>query len=586
MKNHKERRVEEPAKILSYFKAEAPILVIVTITGILYNVGMGAGPYFEGQMAQCLYDILQHRAVPLDMVKLALSYVAVLALVQVMRAGKRYSVRIFSAQIGWLMRHTLYHSLVHMDSKELRRENLGNMMTKAVSDVDACSEGMRKFTTEVFDTGVVMVVYLALLLGYDWRLTLLACLVIPVAYAMANWLKKIVSETNSAYKACEAQLNQLTMDRVSHALTYRITGREKNRDTGYEAQLAAYERASARANIFEGSMMPIYDAIAMCGMLIIFYFGSRNVLGTGWVQWDIAGFTTYVACFTKLAVKTSHAAKLFNAVQKAQVSWVRLKPLLQLQVTERESSKLEKARPVTLVLDQVSCQYDESSPVLRQICLTAQPGDIVGITGRVACGKSMLGKIFIGEVPWVGTITLNGTDFRALSPEKRKALISYMGHEPELMTASIAENITLGDPIDVWSYLRAVCLDQEVAALPDKENSLAGSSGTQLSGGQQARIALARTLAHARPLLVLDDPFSAVDPKGESRILNNLRTLCPEAVILLISHRLLHFPEFDHVLFLHDGTGTLGTHQELLDSQPEYAELYQKQAEGVDLDAK
>ena len=170
MKNHKERRVEEPAKILSYFKAEAPILVIVTITGILYNVGMGAGPYFEGQMAQCLYDILQHRAVPLDMVKLALSYVAVLALVQVMRAGKRYSVRIFSAQIGWLMRHTLYHSLVHMDSKELRRENLGNLMTKAVSDVDACSEGMRKFTTEVFDTGVVMVVYLALLLGYDWRL--------------------------------------------------------------------------------------------------------------------------------------------------------------------------------------------------------------------------------------------------------------------------------------------------------------------------------------------------------------------------------------------------------------------------------
>ena len=68
--------------------------------------------------------------------------------------------------------------------------------------------------------------------------------------------------------------------------------------------------------------------------------------------------------------------------------------------------------------------------------------------------------------------------------------------------------------------------------------------------------------------------------------MNNLRTLCPEAVILLISHRLLHFPEFDHVLFLHDGTGTFGTHQELLDSQPEYAELYQKQAEGVDLDAK
>ena len=101
-------QIDHPDRILSYFKRELPILGIVTVTGLLYNLGLGAGPYFEGLMAQCLYDILRHDAVPMDMVKIAAAYVVVLGLVQAMRAGKRYSVRIFSAQISWIMRHTLY----------------------------------------------------------------------------------------------------------------------------------------------------------------------------------------------------------------------------------------------------------------------------------------------------------------------------------------------------------------------------------------------------------------------------------------------------------------------------------------------
>lgn len=118
-------------------------------------------------------------------------------------------------------------------------------MTKAMGDVDACTEGMRKFTTEVFDTGVVMVVYLSLLLAYDWRLTLLACLFTPAAYWIANRLKKQVARANGVYKATEARLNTLTLDRVSHALTYRIYGQESRRDAVYENQLTAYEKASA-----------------------------------------------------------------------------------------------------------------------------------------------------------------------------------------------------------------------------------------------------------------------------------------------------------------------------------------------------
>jgi ATP-binding cassette subfamily B multidrug efflux pump len=578
------REVERPDRILSYFGQEKAVLLVVTVTGILYNLGMGAGPYFEGQLAQCLYDIFQGRATAGDMVRLAALYVGVIFLVQLSRAGKRYSVRLFANRVSRTMRHTLYHSLVRLEARQLQQENLGNLMTKAMGDVDACAEGMRKFTTEVFDTGVVMVVYLSLLLAYDWRLTLLACSFTPAAYWIANRLKKQVAQANGVYKATEARLNTLTLDRVSRALTYRIYGQEQNRDAVYENQLTAYEKASARANIFEGALGPLYDAIAMAGTGMIFWFGAKNVQGTGWELWNIASFTTFLACFTKLAVKTSHAAKLFNAVQKAQVSWQRIKPLLQQAAPEEDEQPLGPVEPADLEVRDLACHYPGQEEGLSGISFAAHPGDIIGITGPVACGKSLLGKVFLDEVPWTGTLLCHGENFHTLDRNRRRSLVSYLGHDPELLSTSIGENIALGDPVDVEKYLAMTNLAEEVAAMPQGVDTPVGSEGTRLSGGQQARIALARTLAHARSVLVLDDPFAAVDRKGETKILENIRRAFPDRVILLISHRLTHFPEFTGVLFLEGGRGVFETHAKLMEQEPGYARLVKLQQEGVDLD--
>lgn len=573
--------VKTPDRVLSYFAKEKSVLSVVTVTGLLYNIGMAAGPYFEGKLAQCLYDIITKAARPSAMLKLALLYVAVILLVQAARALKRYYVRIFANDISRIMRHVLYHSLVHKTEKQLGQETLGSLLTKAISDVDACAEGMRKVTTEIFDTGVVMIVYLVMLAVYDWRLTLLSILFTPLAYLIAERLKKQVSSANAAYRESASLLNQMTMDRVSHAVTYRLFGREDNRNEAYETQLTDYEAKSARANIFEGSLTPVYDAFAMTGTVMILYFGSKNVLGTGWTSWDIAGFTTFLACFTKLAVKTSHAAKLFNAVQKARVSWKRIQPLLTpVREPEEPDSPVE---PLTLTFRKVTCGY-QNDTVLSNLSFTARPGEIIGITGVVASGKSMLGKVLLGQVPYTGSIFLGDTDFAPLSDREKVSYITYMGHEPELLSAPISENVSLGDNTDIDKWLSAVCLDRDLAQMRDGSDTSVGASGTELSGGQQARLALARTLAHARSVLVLDDPFAAVDRATETEILKNLRRLMPDRVILLISHRLYHFPEFDHVLFLHDGTAEFSDHAELMKTRPDYANLYDIQRNGGDLD--
>jgi ABC-type multidrug transport system fused ATPase/permease subunit len=168
----KQKNTRDPKKMTSYFWYEAPILVVVTISGLIYNIGMVAGPYFQGQLVQGLYDLLNHKILAYRLIQLSLLYMLVIALVQVCRAIKRFSVRIFANHTSRRMRRLLYNALLHRQFGD----DTGSLMTKAISDVDSCVEGMRKFTTEIFDTGVVMIAYLAMLLYYDVRLTILACM--------------------------------------------------------------------------------------------------------------------------------------------------------------------------------------------------------------------------------------------------------------------------------------------------------------------------------------------------------------------------------------------------------------------------
>ncbi len=556
--------LKHPNQIRTYFKAEIPLLIIVTISGLIYNIGMLAGPYFEGQLAQCLYDITRNKATWHDMWILALFYVFVIALVQIARAIKRFGVRRFANDISRSMRRNLYNSLVHRPQET----DLGSLLTNAIADVDVCAEGIRKFTTELFDTGVVMIAYVCMLLHYDWKLTILCCLFTPIAYLVANQMKNVVTLANAAYKQSASDLSRMTMDRIENSLTYRVYGREQNRDAAYEKALSDYERKSAKANLFEGSLTPLYDAIAMLGAVMILYFGGKNVIGTGWIRWNLAAFTTFLACFTKLAVKTSHAAKLFNAVQKAEVSWKRIQPLMEEPIEDDFQADEVPFTPVTLSFDHVSI-----GSLLQDITFTAKPGEIIGITGEVASGKSVLGKILIGEVDYAGSITLNGKEFRDLSENEKISYISYMGHDPQLLSVSFADNIQLGTNVSAQPYLELTDLDTDL-----KNRSIAesiGDAGSMLSGGQQARLALARTLAHARSILILDDPFAAVDKNTETKVLKNIRKTFPEHTILLISHRLYHFPSFSHVLYLHDHTGTFLTHADMLKQEVGYKKLFE-----------
>ena len=413
---------------------------------------------------------------------------------------------------------------------------------------------------------------------FDWRLGLICMIFPPISYIIAEKMKVVVQKTGAEYKVQSGRLSTATLDRAENAVTYRVYGCEQERKQAYEDNLTAYEKSAVRANIWGTAFPPIYKVIALGGVIFILYFGSRNVLGTGWKSWDIAALATFVSCFAKLSEKSSHAAKLFNAVHKAQVSWKRIKPLMKHENYENADNSVKCG---TLEVKGLTFAYPGGPDIFEDVTFEAEKGNIIGVTGSVACGKSTLGKVFLYEYPYKGSIKIAGNELSELDDAKKAGLAAYLGHDPELFNDTIRNNILMGDDEDVAKLLKAVCFDKEVNDMENGQDTYVGNTGVRLSGGQAQRLALARTLCHKKPLIILDDPFSALDKDTEREIFANLKEYTKDCIVILISHRLYLFPQMDKVIWIENGKTIAGTHDEIMNKCTQYAVLYNEQKGGA-----
>lgn len=579
---------KQPDRMVSYWKKEWKVVLLIALTGTAFNAAMSAGPVLQGGIID---QILAGDPAGEIAAQIGL-YVAVIGLIQGIRFLKRYYVRVFANRTSASMRFVVYRNIMTREIAALRGERTGDLMTRGISDVKACVEGMRKATTEVFDTGVLMAAYIIAMLAYDVRLTAAACVCIPLSMAAAGMLKGVIFRYT---KACREQLSlvtDITYEMAENTMLYRITGAEANNLIKYQEQLQSLERKSVLSNMLENSMQPIYKTISFFGVIAICYFGGQNVIGQ---VWTVGQFTAYLAIFSALAVKASKAAKLFNSVQKAQVSWKRVQPFLRAQeepaIEQQEAAAgssltgtcqsrqaLDLSKGISMT--DMSFSYSAAEKhVVEGITFQAGPGQLIGVTGPVAGGKSTIGLALLGLYPYEGSIRIGGRELRECDMETVSKVLAYMGHDSQLLSDTIYNNITLGDGGDVMPVLHDVCFDEDLKAMPDGIHTLVGNSGVRLSGGQQARLALARALYHNGGILVLDDPFSAVDQKTEHEIIRNIKEHYKDCMILLISHRVACFEQADQVLLVKDGRAVCGTHEGLLETSAVYHALFALQKE-------
>lgn len=569
MKKFVARPCEKPDKIVSYWLSEKATVLIIIISGFIYNGFMAAGPYFQGKLLDSLAENLPFA----EILSVALMFLGSIGIIQFARYFKRFYVRRFANSTSATMRLMVYNNILSAPIRELEQSRPGEMMSRIISDVELCVEGMRKVTTEFFDTGVVLASYLFVMFTLDVRLTLLSCAFVPVAVLIAEKMKKLIYRYSAEFRV-QSDINaSSTLETVSHAILYRQSGLEEQSAERYTQKLEDLEKSAVRAGVAENSLQPLYKCVSILGIAFVVLFGGQNVVEG---SWTIGSFSMYLTLFTMVSQRAAVAAKIFNSAQKSQISWQRLKPYLSGYSEKLSVHKLESA--ANLAIENLSFAYNGAENAVENISFSGQAGDIIGVTGSVASGKSALGLALTGAWAYGGSARLNGRELSELSDAQKAACISYMGHEAELFSDTIENNICMGKAVEVGSVLRDSALDEDLKLMHQTEQAQIGNAGVSLSGGQQARVALARALVSAPPLIVLDDPFSAVDTATEDAIMKRLQENYKNSIIIVLSHRLHTFASMKKIIFIERGAKPIvGTHAEMMEKCEDYASIYNMQ---------
>ncbi|MCP4515310.1 MAG: ATP-binding cassette domain-containing protein, partial [Delftia sp.] len=357
-----------------------------------------------------------------------------------------------------------------------------------------------------------------------------------------------------------------------------------------QATLARAEALSeqlAQANLatirLRSGLQPVYTLLMMTGIVFVIWLGGERVAaGT----MSLGAFVAYLDLYRRFVGRGHRIPQLFNSVQSAGAAFARLEPLLAPPLARREPrfSSLwishipvlkqpipplppRPAGPLAVSLQGVTFRFPGNDAiVLDDVSLEIAPGTIVAVTGPVGSGKSALARTLLGLYPLAaGRVLLGDKLLDSLSQPERAARIGYLPQTPFLFSGTIRENI-LPHPASengasaLERYVPLAALQEDVQAFPHGLDTEIGERGVRVSGGQRQRVALARALATNPGLLVLDDPFSAVDVDTEARIIAGLHAsfgpaAAPEqqATIVFFSHRLAAFPLADLVVVLQGG---------------------------------
>lgn len=578
--------LSNPSQLLSYWRKEWLVFLFIALFGLLYNLGMLFNPYFEGILIDFF---LEEKQSANSILPLLLIYLIGIFLIQFFRMAKRYLVRRFANEVTCMMRKNLFNNLLHESYEEIAHEDMGTLLNRLQSDCNESVEGMRKLTTEIFDTVFLFLFYIAYIFFYDVKMSLFALIPVAVSILVSFLMRKVIFKYSSLSKKSNAMLSKMTYEMMDHAWMYRLYSLDEKNENKYDDSLKDYERKMVKSEVLTDITLPICNVISLIGLISILYLGIGYVSSSASFSyslpylmkdnWTIGAFSTYITTFVLLSSKASHTAKLFSSIEKGLSSWKRIKPYIK---PYEEFSKVEEREGDSLLMKDFSISFDEKR-LFEPFSLEARKGEIIALTGPVACGKTAIGKAFLKDAPYSGSLRLFGKEIHDYTLEERNGNLSYMGHQNNLFTESIKNNISYGEEKSVMDYLSMVSFSEDMENMPLKEETIVGNEGIRLSGGQQERIALARTFYHKKGMIILDDPFSNVDVRTEHEIMMRLKKEACDSILLLFSHRLSYFPYCDKVVCIHkDGSVICSTHSELMEEDEEYKNLFLMQKSEVE----
>lgn len=540
-------------KISTYFKLNKKSFILATIAGVIFNGLMAFVPLVQGELINAYKAQKDAKYIIL----FALSFLAFIVFIQVNRYLKRYFVRDFSNRMVLQMRTVSFQNLIKDDISEFSKTSKGDMMSKTLLDIKDCAEGVRKMLTEVYDSVILMLGYLISMMIMDYKVTLIISIFLITSIIVANLMKKAIFKTTSEYKKTFSKAKDVTLNSLKNEVYYRGFGVSNFYYQKYQDTQDNLEKKSIKSMIFKSSLEPTYQAIAFIGMLFVIYMCGKKVIDDVWL---IGTFSAFLSTYVLVANKVSKVGKIFNAYTTFMVSWKRCSPYLKSKEKQKEiaypTDKLD------LDVNNLSFGFDKDF-VLHNISFHLEKGQSLGICGMIHSGKSTLGAALSGLYNYDGNIKLQGVELKEVRNDIGNNFISYVPSEVEIFNDTIKYNVAFEDK-DIFKEMALSCLDQDVNNFENKEHEVLSHSTTNLSGGQQKRLQIARSLYNNAKLIVMDDPFNAIDLDMSVKITENIINNYKNSIFVLINNKKEILKKLDYIIFLKNDTYLFGTYDELM----------------------
>ncbi|HWR13767.1 MAG TPA: ABC transporter ATP-binding protein [Terriglobales bacterium] len=496
----------------------------------------------------------------------------------------RWVVIGISRDIEFDLRNDLFRHLESLSYSYYQKHRTGDIMARATNDLNAVRmllgpAIMYSANTLVFTAGA-----LAFMIGISPRLTLWAFLPLPVVSIVVQYFGQRIHERFERIQAMFSDISARAQENFSGARIIRAFSQEKSEVALFERENQEYINRSLKLVRLMGMLWPTLQTMLGLAVVLVLWLGGREVILGRMTPGEFVAFNTYMVQLTWPIIALGWVINIF---QRGTASMGRINEILIAQSEIKDRTETLTGTPTEIAGDiefrNLSFSYNSGSDVLENINLKVPAGTSLAIVGPTGSGKTTLVNLIprIYDAP-NAAVLIDGRPIQDYPVDLLRRNIGFVPQETFLFSDTIRENIAFGvdsaTDEQIHNAAAGASIAADIESFPEGYNTVVGERGITLSGGQKQRTAIARALIRNPRILVLDDALSSVDTYTEEKILDHLREVMQGRTTIFISHRVSTVRNADQIAVLHNGSIVeLGRHDDLLEKNGYYADLYNKQ---------
>lgn len=565
-------------RLIAYMKPYAhwvifALLLVLGLTAFDLYRPMLVGDAIDTFGANGDYDVI---------IATAIKYAVVLALSFAFNIAQTWILQKTGQNIILQMRKDLYRHIQSLGSRYFDITPVGKLVTRVTNDVEALNEMYSGILVQLFRNIVKIVGLAGVMLVLDVRLAAISFVLMPLVIGLTVLCQKIARNIYRLYRTRLTDINTFLSEHLSGMKIIQIFGRQERKFEEFHDKNTKLYKAFYREMLMYAVFRPLIYILSILSLMIVLWFGSRNVFDEIISVGTLYIFSNYIRSFFD---PIQELAEQFSTLQSSIASAEKIFTVMDEDefIPEVENPKQPDKITGKIEFDHVWFAYDGENYVLKDVSFVINPGEKVAFVGATGAGKSSILNL-IGRYYDIqkGHIYIDGIDIRQLSKKQLRSAIGQMQQDVFIFEGDVAYNIRLNDDdikdAQVKAAAEYVNASHFIEKLPQGYHEPVTERGATFSAGERQLLSFARTLAHNPSILVMDEATANIDTETEILIQEALEKLMDGRTTIMVAHRLSTIQHADCIMVMHKGRiCERGTHRELLEQDGIYRKLYELQ---------